>query len=140
MPMSCRFSASKSASKGRPSAGVISNSAQGSPGRRMILWTLPHGTGMNPQSVADPKAVRIGADVAACQSHHSHDQQRQNAEQGQSLGQREQRPNLRRQQEPADRGQQAESKRCDDRYHPHSVRSRHVDALVETVVSHWSRH
>ena len=33
------FSASCSASNGRPSAGVINTSAQGSPERKMILWT-----------------------------------------------------------------------------------------------------
>ena len=104
-----------------------------------LVYAVP-GHGMSPETVADPKAVRIGADIAACESHHPHDGQRQNAEQGQSLGQREQHPNLRGEQEPANGCQQAEGKRCDDRYHPHSVRSRDVHALVETVVSHWSRH
>ena len=95
---------------------------------------------MNPHTIADPKAVRIGADIAACESHHPHDRQRQNAEQGQSLGQREQHPNLLWEQETANGCQQAECKRCGDRYHPHSVGSRDVHALVEAVVSHWLRH
>ena len=44
MPISCRFSASRSTSNGRPSAGVSSSSAQGSPRRSMILCTRAQGT------------------------------------------------------------------------------------------------
>ena len=94
---------------------------------------------MDPYSVADPKTGRVCADVTARESRHSQNKYREYAEERQPLGQREQRPNLRRQQEPTDRGQDAESDGCDDHDHPDPMRSRDIDAVVQTLVSHSSR-
>ena len=85
----------------RPAVGgVISSSAQGSPLRSRILCTRPTAPGARSPLRNLRPTRRPGRSCG--RGHHAHDQHRENAEQRQQLGEREQHPDLGRQRKPAD--------------------------------------
>jgi hypothetical protein len=93
-----------------------------------------------PQTVTNPQAGRIGADVAARQRHHYRDEESQDSKKRQKLRQRKEHANLSRQEEPANGCESAEGDRRDEHDHPHSMGTRYIDAVIEILLSHRSRH
>ena len=91
---------------------------------------------VHPQSVANPQTRLVGAHVTACQNCHRCNDECQDAKQRQPMRQWEQCADLNRQQQPADGAKYAERDAGDYRDHPYATRPRHIDGVIEIVISH----